>query len=148
MKDFLKKNTRWVVFAIFAVALDFLQRGYFFTMFFVYALFINFLASGFLKEKFKKIVNAVILVILISSFGLTVYVNWYLPRGPMIDTGETEEVCIADNRGCKEVERYVEDTRNLDIPEWAKFLKRYGLMTLLLIAFAYIASTKKEKIHE
>ena len=68
-------------------------------------------------------------------FGLTTYVNWYMPHGPMIDTGDV--VCRNDDRGpCSEA--YIEDTRNLDIPEWAKFL-RTSENELLIFGLAFAA---------
>lgn len=144
MKNFLKKYKWWIIFGVLAVLVDTLTRYLFFTIIFSYVLFIKFLLSNFLKEKSRKIIKIIILIILISSSGLTIYVNYYLPHGQMIDTGETEEVCIGD-RNCKEVERYVEDTRNLNIPDWAKFLRRYGNMMFFALFFAFIVSMKKEE---
>lgn len=64
---------------------------------------------------------------------LTFYVNWYMPHGPKYPTGEI--VCQNDDRGpCGE--QYKEDTRNLDIPEWAKFL-RTSEATLLVMGLLF-----------
>src|ERR1035437_3136436 len=118
MKNFLKKYKWWIIFGVLVILGDILFKDLLFTIIFSYVLFINFLMSDFIKEKFRGIVVIVLLIALISCLGLTIYVNRYLPHGTMVDTGETEEVCIGD-KSCKEVERYVEDTRNLNIPDWA-----------------------------
>lgn len=56
------------------------------------------------------------------SMVLTLYVNYYLPHGPMINTGYD---CVEynDGRSSDCGDQYVEDTRNLNIPDWAKFLR-------------------------
>jgi hypothetical protein len=55
----------------------------------------------------------------------TYYVNHYMPHGPMYDTGDV--VCENDGRGpCGE--EYIEDTHQLNIPDWAKFVRRYWLL--------------------
>jgi hypothetical protein len=54
------------------------------------------------------------------SMVLTVYVNYYLPHGLSYPTGEV--VCQNDDRGpCGE--QYKEDMSQLNIPDWAKFLR-------------------------
>lgn len=69
------------------------------------------------------------------SMALTIYVNYYMPHGPSYPTGDI--VCQNDDRGpCGE--EYKEDMRNIHIPEWAKFVRRYfalffiGLPTLAM----------------
>lgn len=51
------------------------------------------------------------------------YVNNFMPRGPMINTGEEECVEYNDGRSMDCHDRYIEDTRKLNIPKWAIFLK-------------------------
>lgn len=64
-----------------------------------------------------KIATWVGVFILLS---VILYVNHYLPTGPMIDTGDV--TCTNDGQGpCSEY--YIEDVRNLQIPVWAKFFK-------------------------
>lgn len=63
-----------------------------------------------------------------------------MPHGPMIDTGDI--VCQNDDRGpCGE--KYIEDTRGLDIPNWAKVLRESGVMLLFGLAFAGICAGRK-----
>jgi len=69
------------------------------------------------------------------------YVNHHLPHGPMYATGDV--VCQNDDRGpCGE--EYREDFENLDIPDWAKFLKgsEAGLLLMGLVFAGIIASVR------
>lgn len=62
----------------------------------------------------------------------------------MIDTGDV--VCQNDDRGpC--AEKFIEDTSNLNIPEWAKFFKQSeGMLLWMGLIFAGIViSTKKNE---
>lgn len=70
------------------------------------------------------------------------YVNHFMPRGPIFNTGEEECIEYNDGRSMDCHDRYVEDTRGLNIPDWAKFLKNdtsswvLGFI-VLLIFFEY-----------
>ncbi len=87
----------------------------------------------------KKQVALKIIVwtVFLFYFGLGYYVNHYLPHGPSFSTGDV--VCQNDGRGpCGE--SYIEEVRDLKIPEWAKFIKRsegtlllYGLLLLAIV---------------
>ena len=71
----------------------------------------------------------------------TFYANHYMPKGPLTDTGDV--VCMNDDRGpCQE--KYIEDTRRLPIPWWAKFLKADYMFWLILgvVAAGVYASDK------
>lgn len=85
----------------------------------------------------SRLIWALFIVLCASMF----YVNHYLPHGPMIDTGDV--VCQNDDRGpCGE--KYIEDTRRLNIPDWAKFF-RTSEAELLIYALAFagiIASSR------
>jgi hypothetical protein len=76
-------------------------------------------------------------------FATTYYVNHYLPHGPHIDTGDV--VCQNDGRGpCGE--SYIEDTRRLNIPSWAKFLRTSEADLLLLgLALAGVCVSYRPK---
>lgn len=64
---------------------------------------------------------------------LGIYGNHYFPHGPYIPTGEYQ--CANDGRGpCGEIT--VEDTRNLDVPDWVKFLRDNDSELMLLIMMA------------
>jgi len=96
----------------------------------------------------KKIWQVLAIIIWAAFFivaGLIYYVNHYLPHGPSYPTGEY--ACGFDDRGpC--VEEYKEDLRNVNIPNWAKFLRRSEGMLLLFglgIAGAVISSKSKNQ---
>jgi len=77
-------------------------------------------------------------VVLVLSY----YVNYYLPHGPSYPTGEI--ICQNDDRGpCRE--QYVEDMRNLNIPDWAKIFRLWGIPLLMGLAFAGIVVSIKNK---
>ena len=82
---------------------------------------------------------AVFLVLFVTG----VYVNWYLPHGPMIDLGEV--VCQNDGRGpC--AEQYMEDTRRLNIPDWAKFFRTSeAMMSLFALALGGIIISNRSE---
>lgn len=71
---------------------------------------------------------------------LTYYVNHYLPRGTMLPTGDI--VCMNDGRGpCGESR--VEELSELDIPEWAKFLRSNLIWTMLFFGVSTIVLANK-----
>ena len=71
-----------------------------------------------------------------------------MPHGPSYPTGDI--VCLYDDRGpCGE--EYKEDLRNVDIPNWAKFLRKSEgelLLLGLLLAGIVISSAKNENQQE
>jgi hypothetical protein len=73
----------------------------------------------------------------------TIYSNWVLPRGNFIDTGD---VNCPDYGQCEE--QYYEDTRNLNIPGWAKNLRNDGeilpFFGLLFLGW-YLNSQRKDQ---
>jgi hypothetical protein len=75
--------------------------------------------------------------------GAGYYANHYMPKGPLIDTGDV--VCMNDDRGpCGE--KYMEDTRFLAIPAWGKILKEdYSFWLILGAAFAGAYASNKAK---
>ncbi len=76
------------------------------------------------------------------SFGLIYYINHYLPHGPVYPTGEY--TCLNDDRGpCRET--YIEEMRGLDIPNWAKFMRRYDLLLLIALGMTGMIGTIKTK---
>lgn len=112
------------------------HKEFFFTIISLYGLMIKFFLSDFLKEGLRKILAITIWTAFTIFFGLTVYTNYYLPHGPSYPTGEI--ICRNDDRGpCGE--KYIEDTRNLNIPEWAKFLRESkGELLLFGLLFAVV----------
>lgn len=74
---------------------------------------------------------------------LTFYVNYYMPHGPKYSTGDV--VCQHDGQGpCGEA--MVEDMSELDIPDWAKFLRKNLVWTLFfLVGGAVLASARSQQ---
>ncbi len=125
-----------ILLAIILIALDFYHKELFFSIILAYGLMIKFFLSDALSVKLRKIFAVAIWTFFIVLVGLTVYVNYYLPHGPSYFTGEI--VCQNDDRGpCRE--QYKEDLRNVDIPNWAKFLRKSeGQLLLFGLLFAGI----------
>lgn len=109
----------------------------------VYGLGIYLILKNPMPQKLKLILSIIIWVAFLSVIGLTIYVNYYLPHGPSYPTGEI--VCQNDDRGpCRE--KYVEDLRNLNIPDWAKFFRKSeGQLLWMGLLFAGIVISAKGK---
>jgi hypothetical protein len=84
----------------------------------------------------KKILAILIWTSLVITVCLTVYVNYYLPRGQRYPTGDY--VCQYDDRD-RCAEEYKEDVRKLNI-----MLLLIGLLVAGILASAKINSEKKE----
>jgi len=98
-----------------------------------------------MKKKYLKILAVILWISFITMSGIVYYVNWHMPHGPYYPTGKI--VCQNDDRGPCE-EEYKEDMRGLNIPEWAKFIRRSeGQLLWLGLLFAAIIATvySKEK---
>jgi len=72
--------------------------------------------------------------------GFTVYVNYFLPHGEQYETGEV--VCANDERGPCGPE-IKEDLRNLNIPRWAKVLRKDGVAFLMMLSFIGVLLSSK-----
>jgi len=147
MIAWLKQKWVWILAAVILVSLDIWHKELFFSILFAYGLIIKFFLSDYLSPKLRKFFATTIWTSLIVLVGLTVYVNYYMPHGPSYPTGEV--VCQNDDRGpCGE--EYKEDLRNVDIPNWAKFLRRSeGQLLLFGLLFAGIViSGAKNKNQE
>jgi len=80
----------------------------------------------------RRRVGFVFLIIAIILVGLMFYVNWYMPKGEMLDMGYDDEGNI----------RWVEDVRGLNVPDWAKAIKYSEATTsLLIVAMSIICAT-------
>lgn len=94
-----------------------------------------------------KTINISLAIII---FMLTMYVQYGMPHGPMINTGYD---CVEYNDGRSTAcgEQYVEDTRRLNIPGWAKFLREnttsffWGFI-ILFIYFEVKSKNEAEKV--
>jgi hypothetical protein len=100
----------------------------------------------YLNEKVRFSLAIVIWIAVIVVGGLTYYVNHYLPHGEEYSTGEY--VCPNDTSGpCRE--QYKEDLRGLDIPEWAKFLRKSdGQLVFFGLLFAGLTLSSWKKGQE
>jgi len=95
----------------------------------------------------KLVLNIAIIIVWVSfviTSGLVFYVNHYMPHGPSYATGEY--VCENDDRGPCGPE-YKEDTQNLNIPNWAIFIKNSEgqLLWMGLLFLGVILPTFKNK---
>jgi hypothetical protein len=97
------------------------------------------LGMAIFKNK-RRLVEVAVWTAFLLLFSATAYVNWFLPHGPLYDTGDV--VCQNDDRGpC--TEQYKEDTRQLNIPKWAKFLRTSDAELLIFgLAFAGVILAK------
>ena len=97
-----------------------------------------------ISQRTAQILANVAWVIFFVLLGLTFYVNHHMPHGPLFSTGDYD--CQNDGRGpCGE--SFIEETRNLDIPEWAKFLRRYDVLVFLTLGIGglYLSAFAKGK---
>jgi hypothetical protein len=85
------------------------------------------------NKKLARISSLIFIMASVLAFGVMYYVGHHLPHGPSIPTGDY--VCMNDGRGPCGEER-VEDMSQLAIPEWAKFVRRYGLLAVILLPLA------------
>ncbi len=92
-------------------------------------------------KKLLRPLSITVWSLLIIIMGLTFYVNHYLPHGPMYSTGEPS--CITDDRGCSE--GYDEGMSNLNIPNWARLLRKYFLLPALGLGLVGILLNSKKE---
>ncbi len=147
MTTWIKQKWIWILVAIVLISLDIWHKELFFSLLLAYGLAIKFLLSDSLSAKLRKIFAVSIWSTLVVLVGLTVYVNYGMPHGPSYPTGDI--VCQNDDRGpCGE--EYKEDLRNVDIPNWAKFLRKSeGELLLFGLLFAgIVVSGVKNKNQE
>ncbi|OIP22802.1 hypothetical protein COX95_02580 [bacterium CG_4_10_14_0_2_um_filter_33_32] len=147
MTTWIKQKWLWILVAIVLISLDIWHKELFFSLLLAYGLAIKFLLSDSLSAKLRKIFAVSIWSTLVVLVGLTVYVNYGMPHGPSYPTGDI--VCQNDDRGpCGE--EYKEDLRNVDIPNWAKFLRKSeGELLLFGLLFAgIVVSGVKNKNQE
>jgi|GEM_PF-6557750 len=140
--NLLKKHSGLIVLSIVLISFDILLKQLFYTGFLLYGLLIRFFLSDSMNEKFRKVLKKAIWTSVLVILFLLYYSNHNFPRGPRIYTGDI--ICRNDDRGpCTET--FIEDTRNLDIPEWVKFFKgSKGELLLFGLLFAGIAVGKEK----
>jgi hypothetical protein len=96
-----------------------------------------------MSTKSWKIWEIIVWGLLVVLVIATVVSNWFMPRGNFIDTGEVN--CPENGGQCHE--EYYEDTRNLDIPSWAKHLRNDGFLfpTIGLGALGAYTTTQRKR---
>lgn len=142
MLEKIKNHSGLIVLAIILILLDIYHKELFLTILLFYGLLIKLFLSKLITGKLRKVLIMVIWTTFIGLFGLTFYVNYYLPHGASYPTGEI--ICQNDDRGpCGK--EYKEDLRGLNIPDWAKFLRKSeGELLLFGLLFAGIVISSKE----
>jgi hypothetical protein len=95
------------------------------------------------NKKLRRVLAVMVFVSLLVVFGLTYYVNHYLPHGQMYETGDI--ACQYEDRLCNL--EYKENLANLNIPEWAKFFKNntWFVLVFILGLMEIALTTKTEK---
>lgn len=120
----LWQRWRLLVYLILAIAVDLVfVRNVFYTPLVFSVVLIYFLLSDYLVGSKRKIVAALIWTLVVVIGSLTFYVNNYMPHGP--------------------IDEYFEDTRNLNIPEWAKFFRHNGVALSFVLLFAGMAASSR-----
>ena len=143
IKNFIKNNPAAVVLSVLLIFLSCFFKNPLFAILLVYGFFIKLLVSKHFNNRIKKKIATTIWSIFVILFCIGIYVNWVLPHGPSYPTGEV--VCKYDDRGpC--VEQYVEDMRNLNIPDWARFLRKNSNLLLIGLAFAGFCAKPEEDL--
>jgi len=88
-----------------------------------------------ISKKIWLILSIISWIAFIIISGVTYYVNYHLPHGPIYDTGYT--VCEDSTGSCGE--KYDEDLRGLNIPNWAKFFREDKVSFLFWLGLALVA---------
>lgn len=138
----IKQYGIWILLSLAFTWLTFADRDFFWVLIFVYIVVIYLFLNTELNDRLTKFLKISIWTLFLLVTALTFYTNYYLPHGPSYPTGDI--VCMNDGRGpCGE--SYIEDTTNLDIPEWAKFLRdsKGGLLWMGLLFAGIVVSNKK-----
>lgn len=142
-KDFIKKNNIILIGSVVLIALSIFGNDIFYVWCLFYILFIKFLVSKNIASRFKKMLKVIIWSVFLVAIVLAVYANRFLPDGPSYPTGDYN--CNGNGGAC--YEEYKEDTRGLDIPSWAKFLKSSsGFLLILGLAFAGVVASQEEDV--
>jgi hypothetical protein len=94
-----------------------------------------------ISKNFCRTISIMVWVAFFTVGGLIYYANHHLPHGPSYPTGEI--VCQNGER-CPCAEEYKEDLSNINIPNWAKFLKRSeGLLLFFGLGLVGVAISNK-----
>lgn len=139
IKTFIQEHHVMALITIALLILFALHREWFFLILLAYVYLIRLLLSNLVKDNVRKILNIIIWTTVIVLSGIIFYVHHYMPKGPLVGTGDFE--CAYDGRGpCGEAQ--VEDMSKLNIPSWAKFFKSSAGL-LLIFALLFLAGANK-----
>lgn len=142
----LKQNWKILALAILAILYSFWTSDILWVVLFIYGMIIRYFLIATIPEKLLNFFRVTIWVIFFLWTASMFYVNYYLPHGDSYPTGDV--VCQNDDRGpC--AEQYKEDMSDLNIPNWAKFLRSSGgfltWMGLLLVGIMISSKNKNEE---
>lgn len=141
--NFFKKHTGIILLSVLLLSLGIYHRDLFFIIVLAYTYIIKFLLSDILKKKTRKNIAMSLLVFIGIIFVLVLYANNFMSRGETIDL--TEYGCEPSQNREEYEDCYREDMRNLQIPEWAKFLRSNWLVIeFALIGMALVSYYKEE----
>lgn len=137
--NLFKENKGIIIWSIILLSLGIYHKDPFFIMILAYSYIIKFLLSDILKKKTRKNIAMSLLVFIGIIFVLVFYTNNFMPRGETIDL--TEYGCEPSQNREEYEDCYREDMRNLQIPEWAKFLRsnwlviEFALIGMVLVSY-------------
>lgn len=139
--NLIKEHSGFAVFTAIMLLLSFIHKDTFFLIVLFYILLLNILLSSFIHHKHRTLIARSFWCLVILIGLLTYCVNNYMPHGAWIDPD-----CISyqgDPRGDGGENECVEDTRDLNIPDWATFIRNNGIILLLALSFAAICASNK-----
>ena len=138
----IKKNLWIFIVAAIAVVLTILHKDRFWIEILIYIIGMRVIMSKSIPEGLRTALKYAVWIAIVVVAGLFYYVNHHMPHGKMYATGEV--VCQNDDRGPCGPE-YKEDMRGLDIPNWAKFIRRRGGLILIGLIFpGMVLSVKRD----
>ncbi|NCA93633.1 MAG: hypothetical protein EOM84_00480 [Sphingobacteriia bacterium] len=139
-----KKNPGITFWSVLLLSLWIYHKDLFFIIILLYTYIIILLLSNIFKEKTKKYISISVWIFAGLVFLTVLYVNNYMPHGEIIDL--TEYGCEPSQNREEREDCYQEDMRNLQIPEWAKFLRSYGILLIMgLAGMGICAGSKKSE---
>ena len=89
----------------------------------------------------NKKIATLLWVCFVFLIGLSAYVNWHYPHGEIYATGDIS--CEYNDRNCDLA--YAEDLTDLNIPDWAKTIRRYGFLLILPLGVAATIMSVKRR---
>ena len=99
----------------------------------------------YIPQGILHLVSIVVWILFTINLVVGFYVTWYLPHGPLFDTGQT--VCENYDMGpCDNL--YKEDMSGLHIPTWAKFMRQNEILFFLVLGGlgVYLSTKANEKV--